>query len=202
MPKLVKQLDDFCAPVLDAAKVLGARVWVVSEYGHCDVSRPVYLNRALRTAGLLTVRRGPFGEQLEPYLSRAFAVCDHQVAHVYVREAEDIHKVRDVLTNEPGVARVLVGDERGDVGLRHDRAGELVALSDRGAWFAYPFWVDDKLAPDYARTVAIHHKPYDPAELFFDPALAPGVQGRPANSSEETRLPDEDGRNCPSTRGW
>jgi predicted AlkP superfamily pyrophosphatase or phosphodiesterase len=172
MPRLVKQLDDFCAPVLDAAKAAGARVWVVSEYGHCDVSKPVYLNRALRKAELLTVRRGPFGEQLEPYLSRAFAVCDHQVAHVYVREPEDIPRVRDVVQRQDGVARVLSGEERGDIGLRHERAGEVIALSDRDAWFAYPFWLDDKVAPDYARTVAIHHKPgYDPAELFFDPKL-------------------------------
>jgi predicted AlkP superfamily pyrophosphatase or phosphodiesterase len=173
MPRLVRELDDACAPLLDAAKAIGARVWVVSEYGHCDVSRPVYLNRALREAGLLTVRRGPFGEQLETYLSRAFAVCDHQVAHVYVRDADDIPRTLDVLAALPGVGRVLAGDERAEVGLRHDRAGELVVLSERAAWFAYPFWLDDRLAPDYARTVAIHHKPgYDPCELFLDPALS------------------------------
>ena len=172
MPKLVKKLDDACAPLLNAASKIGARVWVVSEYGHCNVSRPVYLNRALRVAGLLKVRRGPFGEQLEPYQSRAFAVCDHQVAHVYVRDAEDVSRTRDVLASQLGVSRVLVGDERGEVGLRHERAGELIVLSDRDAWFAYAFWLDDAVAPDYARTVAIHHKPgYDPCELFFDPKL-------------------------------
>jgi predicted AlkP superfamily pyrophosphatase or phosphodiesterase len=173
MPKLVKHLDEACAPLLDAAKAIGARVWVVSEYGHCDVTRPVYLNRVLRTAGLLTVRRGPFGEQLETYLSRTFAVCDHQVAHVYVRDAEDIPRTRDILAAVPGVARVLVGEERAEVGLGHERAGELVLLSDRDAWFAYPFWLEDQFAPDYARAVAIHHKPgYDPCELFLDPKLA------------------------------
>jgi predicted AlkP superfamily pyrophosphatase or phosphodiesterase len=172
MPKLVKELDDACAPLLDAATTIGARVWIVSEYGHCDVTRPVYLNRALREAGLLTVRRGPFGEQLETFQSRAFAVCDHQLAHVYVRDVADILKTRDVIASQPGVSRVLVGDERAEVGLRHEQAGELVALSDRDAWFAYPFWLDDRLAPDYARTVAIHYKPgYDPCELFLDPAL-------------------------------
>lgn len=172
MPKLVKQLDDACAPILASAEAVGARVWVISEYGHCDVSRPVYLNRALRDEGLLTVRLGPFGEQLETFLSRAFAVCDHQVAHVYVREEEDIPRVRDVLSVQPGVDQVLVGEERAAVGLRHDRAGEIVVLSKPDAWFAYPFWLDDRLAPDYARTVAIHHKPgYDPCELFFDPKL-------------------------------
>lgn len=172
MPKLVKELDDACAPLLDAATAVGARVWVVSEYGHCDVSRPVYLNRALRQAGLLVVRHGPFGEQLETYLSRAFAVCDHQVAHVYVRDPADLQRTRDALSALPGVARVLAGDERSEIGLLHDRAGELIVLAERDAWFAYPFWLNDRLAPDYARTVAIHHKPgYDPCELFVDPAI-------------------------------
>jgi predicted AlkP superfamily pyrophosphatase or phosphodiesterase len=172
MPRLVKELDDACAPLLDAATAAGARVWVVSEYGHCDVSRPVYPNRVLRKAGFLSVRHGPFGEQLETFLSRAFAVCDHQVAHVYVRALEDVPRIRAAFAELPGVARVLTGDERSEVGLRHPRAGELVLLSDRDAWFAYPFWLNDRLAPDYARAVAIHHKPgYDPCELFMDPAI-------------------------------
>jgi predicted AlkP superfamily pyrophosphatase or phosphodiesterase len=172
MPKLVRELDDACAPLLEAAAAAGARVWVVSEYGHCDVAHPAYLNRALRADGLLTVRRGPFGEQLEPYLSRAFAVCDHQVAHVYVRDPADLERTGEVLARQPGVARVLIGDERAEVGLRHERAGDLVILSGRDAWFAYPFWLEDRQAPDYARAVAIHHKPgYDPCELFVDPAI-------------------------------
>lgn len=172
LPKLVKQLDDACAPLLDAAKAAGAAVWVVSEYGHCDVSRPVYLNRVLRHHGLLSVRQGPFGEQLETYASRAFAICDHQLAHVYVRDAADIDCVRDLISPVPGVARVVGGEERSTLGLDHERSGELVVLSERDAWFAYPFWLDDAKAPDYARCVAIHHKPgYDPCELFFDPAL-------------------------------
>lgn len=172
MPKLVRELDGACAPLLDAAAAAGARVWIVSEYGHCDVSRPVNVNRVLREAGLLAVRGGPFGEQLETFQSRAFAVCDHQVAHVYVRYVTDIARTREALIGVPGVARVLIGEERVEVGLRHERAGELVILSDRDAWFAYPFWLDDKLAPDYARAVAIHHKPgYDPCELFLDPNL-------------------------------
>jgi len=172
MAKQVKQLDDACEPLLSAAKKAGARVWVVSEYGHCDVSKPVYVNRVLRAAGLLSVRKGPFGEQLETYQSRAFAVCDHQVAHVYVRDVSDISRTKDLLATLPGVARVLAGEERAEVGLRHERAGELIVLSERDAWFAYPFWLDDALAPDYARAVAIHHKPgYDPCELFLDPAI-------------------------------
>jgi len=168
----VRELDDAAAPLLDAAVTMGAAVWVVSEYGHCDVSRPVYPNRALRKAGLLEVRKGPFGEQLDLYGSRAFAVCDHQVAHVYVRDSTDRTRVRDLLVPLTGVAKVLLGEERTATHLNHERSGEIILLSELDAWFAYPFWQDDRLAPDYARAVAIHHKPgFDPCELFFDPKL-------------------------------
>lgn len=172
MKKLVGELDDACAPLLDAARVLGADVWVVSEYGHVDVKRVVEPNRALRRAGLLSARPGPFGEVFDTFESRAFAVCDHQLAHVYVRDADDVPRVKDILSPLLGVSRVLSGDERGEVGLLHERAGELVLLSKPDAWFAYPFWLDDRAAPDYARTVDIHRKPgYDPCELFLDPKL-------------------------------
>jgi predicted AlkP superfamily pyrophosphatase or phosphodiesterase len=172
MARCVGELDAACAPLLDMAQALGAKVWVVSEYGHCDVSRPVYLNRALREATLLDVRPGPFGEQIDLYGSRAFAVCDHQVAHVYVHEPHDIPVVVDTLKRLTGVARVLVGEERAAVHLAHPRSGEVILLAKPDAWFAYPFWLDDRAAPDYARAVAIHHKPgFDPCELFFDPEL-------------------------------
>jgi hypothetical protein len=43
-------------------------------------------------------------------------------------------------------------------------------MAAEDAWFAYPYWLDDRMAPDFARTVDIHRKPgYDPCELFFDP---------------------------------
>jgi len=172
LPRLVQELDDACAPLLDQARASGARVWVVSEYGHCDVTRAVEPNRILRKAGLLGVRPGPFGEIFDPFTSRAFAVCDHQVAHIYIKDPQDIPRVHDLLAGEPGVARLFSGHGRHEVGLDHPRSGEIVALSEPDAWFAYPFWLDDRLAPDYARTVDIHRKPgYDPCELFLDPAI-------------------------------
>jgi predicted AlkP superfamily pyrophosphatase or phosphodiesterase len=172
MPRLVGELDAACEPLLDEAHRCGARVWVVSEYGHVDVDRAVLPNRALRESGLLTARPGPFGETLDTFGSRAFAVCDHQLAHVYIADQADVLRVREVLAGLKGVARTFAGEERAEIGLHHERAGEVVALSEPGAWFAYPFWLDDALAPDYARTVDIHRKPgFDPCELFFDPAL-------------------------------
>ncbi len=171
MPRLLKELDDACAPLLEAATAAGAKVWVVSEYGHCQVSNPIYPNRLLRQKGFLKVRLGPFGEQLETFTSRAFAVCDHQVAHVYVTDPADVPVVRDLLTELPGVDRILSRDQRSEIGLNHPRSGEIILLSKPDAWFAYPFWHDDRLVPDYARAVAIHHKPgYDPCELFLDPS--------------------------------
>jgi predicted AlkP superfamily pyrophosphatase or phosphodiesterase len=172
MARLGRELDDAASPLLDAAGRIGARVWIVSEYGHCDVSRVIVPNRILRRAGLLAIRPGPFGEVFDPFASRAFAVCDHQVAHIYVDHRDDIGRVRELLVADPGVDRLFVDAERAEVGLDHPRSGEIIALAKPDAWFAYPFWLDDRAAPDYARTVDIHRKPgYDPCELFFDPRL-------------------------------
>ncbi|VTR99860.1 alkaline phosphatase family protein [Tuwongella immobilis] len=170
LEKSVRELDDACAPLLDTAQRLGAQVWVVSEYGHCDVDLPIYLNRVLRSAGLLTTRDGPFGETVDLYQSRAFAICDHQLAHVMVPNPVDLPRVRDLLLPIPGVAQVLVGEERAAIHLDHPRSGEIIALSQPNAWFAYPYWLDDARAPDFAHCVAIHHKPgFDPCEMFYDP---------------------------------
>ena len=172
MARLVQELDTACTPLLDAAKSEGARVWIVSEYGHVPVHRAVLLNRVLRETGYLDVRPGPFGENLDPFTSRAIAVCDHQLAHIYVSGPAVIQHVRETVARVSGVARVLAGNEREELELTHPRAGDLIALAEPDAWFAYPFWLDDDQAPDYARTVDIHRKPgYDPCELFLDPHL-------------------------------
>jgi predicted AlkP superfamily pyrophosphatase or phosphodiesterase len=163
-------LDAELGPLLDAAEEAGAVVVALSEYGITAVRRPIHLNRELRRAGLLQVHTQAGMEYLDPWVSRAFAVADHQVAHVYVRRPEDLDRTREVLAGLPGVAEVLddVGKKRH--GLDHPRAGELVAVAEPDAWFTYYYWLDDARAPDFAPTVEIHRKPgYDPAELFFDP---------------------------------
>jgi predicted AlkP superfamily pyrophosphatase or phosphodiesterase len=172
LPKLIAELDRALEPILDQASKLGAAVWAVNEYAHVPVCRVIEPNRALRRAGLLSVRPGPFGEILDVFGSRAFAVCDHQLAHVYVRRPSDLDRVRAVLQVLDGVERLISGDQHEELGLNHPRSGEIIALSKSDAWFAYPFWLDDSAAPDFARTVDIHRKPgYDPCELFVDPKL-------------------------------
>src|SRR6202040_957923 len=96
----------------------------------------------------------------------------HQVAHVYVQESRDWPRVRAVFEGIEGVGDILEGEVRALAGLDPPRSGDLVLLAKPDAWFAYPFWLDDRRAPDYARTIDIHRKPgYDPCELFFDPKL-------------------------------
>ncbi|MDH2426315.1 alkaline phosphatase family protein [Sphaerisporangium sp. TRM90804] len=165
-----KEIDTALGPLLDDAEAAGAVTVVLSEYGITDVSRPVDVNRALRREGLLSVYRQAGMEYLDPWTSRAFAVADHQLAHVYVRDPADVAKVRSVLTSLAGVDEVLDENGKAAYGLDHARAGELVAVAAEDAWFTYYYWLDDKLAPDFARNVDIHRKPgYDPAELFLNP---------------------------------
>lgn len=168
-PQRVAELDRCAGEVLDAAESIGAIPIVVSEYGLSPVSHPVYLQRALRQAGYLEIRRGPFGEMLIPGDCRAFAVVDHQVAHIYVSPGEDRMAVRRLLESVDGVDFVVAP---GDLQLDHPRSGDWIAVAKPDAWFAYPYWMDDAVAPDFARTVDIHRKPgYDPAELFMTSGL-------------------------------
>ena len=172
IPAQVAAVDALCAPLIDAARRAGAHVVALSEYGITEVSRPVHVNRALREAGWLKVRVERGREQLDAGASDAFAVADHQIAHVYVRQPELIAPVARMLATLPGVEAVL--DEAGKyaAGLAHERAGELVAVSAADSWFTYYYWLDDARAPDFARTVDIHRKPgYDPVELFLDPQI-------------------------------
>jgi predicted AlkP superfamily pyrophosphatase or phosphodiesterase len=170
--KALGEVDAVCAELFDFAKQRGLRVVVLSEYGITEVSDAVHVNRALREAGFLRVREELGLEQLDAGASRAFAVADHQLAHVYVKDSRDLPAVRRLCEGLDGVEQVL--DEQGKraAGLDHPRAGELVLVSRADRWFSYYFWLDDARAPDYARTVDIHLKPgYDPVELVINPEL-------------------------------
>lgn len=164
-------LDAAMAPLLDQAEAQDVTVVALAEYGIARADRPVDVNRALRREGLLEVYVQDGREQLDPWTSRAFAVADHQVAHVYVADPADVPRVAAILRDLEGVDEVLDREAQARYGLDHSRSGELVAVAAPGAWFTYYFWLDDDRAPEYARGVDIHRKPgYDPAELFFDPA--------------------------------
>jgi predicted AlkP superfamily pyrophosphatase or phosphodiesterase len=172
VPSRLREVDACVEVVKRAARDIGAQTVIVSEYGLVPVRRAINVNRSLREAGWLNVRPGPFGEMLDTFNSKAFAVCDHQVAHVYVSDTTEIPAVRDHLKQLSGVTEVLDREAQREFELQHPRSGDLVLLADPDAWFAYPYWAEDAAAPDFARTVDIHRKPgYDPCELFIDPSL-------------------------------
>jgi predicted AlkP superfamily pyrophosphatase or phosphodiesterase len=170
--KDLQEIDAVCADLIQFYESRGAQVIVLSEYGITSVSKPVHLNRMLRKKGLLTVREELGRELLDAGASKAFAVADHQLAHVYVNDPDYISPVRSLLEETEGVAYVLDQSEKSAYNLNHSRSGELVAVAQPDAWFTYYYWLDDSRAPDFARTVDIHRKPgYDPVELFLDPTI-------------------------------
>ena len=172
LQRALGEVDALCGELIEQADGEGREVIVVSEYGMTAVTGAVHVNRALREAGLLAVREESGREQLDAGASRAFAVCDHQLAHLYVDDRASLADVRRLVEGLDGVERVLGGEEIRAAGLDHPRSGELVAISRANRWFSYYFWTDEARAPDYARTVDIHRKPgYDPVELFIDPTI-------------------------------
>jgi predicted AlkP superfamily pyrophosphatase or phosphodiesterase len=170
--KDLREVDALCAEIIEDARRDEARIIVLSEYGITPVNRAIDINRALRRAGLIAVREELGREQLDPGASAAFAVADHQIAHVYVSDKERVDEIKTLIAALPGIERVLDGSGKAQFGLDHPRSGELVAVADANSWFTYYYWLDDDKAPDYARTVDIHRKPgYDPVELFLDPSI-------------------------------
>ncbi|NDL57667.1 alkaline phosphatase family protein [Phytoactinopolyspora mesophila] len=167
----VRDVDRVVAPLLNDALQRDTRVVVLSEYGITAATQQVHINRVFRDAGLLEVYTQHGMEYLDPWTSRAFAVADHQTAHVYVSDPADVDHVAKLCGDLPGVDLVLDREAQAEHGLNHERAGELVLVAEPGAWFTYYYWLDDARAPDFARGVDIHRKPgYDPAELFLNPA--------------------------------
>jgi len=184
----LRAVDALAGRLIEAYESDGGRVIVLSEYGIESVTEPIPINRVLRDAGLLALREERGRELLDCGASRAFAVVDHQVAHVYVRDPVDCPRVRELCQRTPGVELVLDVEGQAAMGVDHPRSGELVLVAAAGAWFSYGWWLEPRRAPDYARTVDIHRKPgYDPCELFLDPAL-PLVEARVAWALFKRRL--------------
>lgn len=183
-----RDLDAAVGPLLDDARAEGRTVVALSEYGITEVSRPVDINRALRRAGLLEVHTQDGMEYLDPMASRAFAVSDHQISHIYVRRPEDLDATREALKDLGGIEEILDEQGKKNYGLDHPRSGELVAVAEPDAWFTYYYWLDDAKAPDFAQLVEIHRKPgYDPVELFMDP-LDPYVKVKAAKAIARKKL--------------
>jgi len=172
IPEELRKIDRVATELIAFYEARNIRVLVLSEYGISPVSQPVHLNRLFRKKGWIQVKDELGLETLDCGASRAFAIADHQVAHVYVNDGSIREEVRTLLENTPGVDEVRAAEDVWETGVATERAGDFIAISKPDAWFTYYFWENDAVAPDYARTIDIHRKPgYDPCELFVDPAI-------------------------------
>jgi len=168
----VQAIDRVVGDLIDFFHGHDTRVILLSEYGIEPVDDAVHVNRVLRAEGDLAVRVEQGGELLDAGASRAFAVADHQVAHVYVNDENALPRIENLCRGIEGVEEVLTREEQRGRGIDHERAGDLVLIAAPRRWFSYYYWLDGARAPDFARTVDIHRKPgYDPVELFIDPAM-------------------------------
>lgn len=174
-PKTAKDLKETLAQIesLIAAAETRGRDWLVTgDYAVEAVTEPdgaVFPNRILRDAGLFHTREVKRMLYPDFFTSRAFAIVDHQIAHIRVADPADLPAVRERLQAESGIESLH--DRAAQIELElYDpaRSGDLLAIAAPGRWFAYPWWTDPKQAPDYANQMDIHNKPgFDPCELFF-----------------------------------
>lgn len=164
----LNEIDKVVEELVNYYSEKGTKIILLSEYGITAVNRPIHINRVLRQNGMLGIRVECGLELLDAGASKAFAVADHQVAHIYINDASVTERVKEMITGLPGVALVLDREAQKKYHIDHERAGDIVLVADEKSWFTYYFWLDDALAPDYARVVDIHKKPgYDPVELFM-----------------------------------
>jgi predicted AlkP superfamily pyrophosphatase or phosphodiesterase len=186
-PRSKKALSDLLTQleiIRAATKKTGHDLLVYGDYAIAPVSSAAFPNRVLRDHGFLKTRTVKGMSYPDLPASHAFALVDHEVAHVYIRNHADIPIVKSLLTGTPGIASV----EPPAKALAHPNAGELVLTAADGFWLAYPWWTEPKEAPDYASHVDIHNKPgYDPCELFF--GWPPGTV-----SQDTTRIKGSHGR--------
>jgi predicted AlkP superfamily pyrophosphatase or phosphodiesterase len=173
----LREIDAVVGQLLEFFEARGHRIMILSEYGILPVDQPVHPNRILRDAGMLSLKEDLGREYLDFATCAAFAVSDHQIAHVYVQQPkvqqpERLAEIKALFEGQPGIAQVLDEEGKRALGLNHERAGDLVLLAEPNAWFTYYYWQDDARAPDFAATVEIHKKPgYDPCELFLNQSL-------------------------------
>ena len=168
----LRAIDTIVGDLIDFFSKRGVQIILLSEYGITNANTPIHLNRIFRKQGWLTLKEELGLEILDAGASKVFAVADHQVAHIYLNDRSLEKPVRELVEKTAGVEMILGNTEKITTGIDHARAGDLIAVAAENAWFSYYYWLDDTVAPDFARTVDIHRKPgYDPVELFLDPKI-------------------------------
>jgi predicted AlkP superfamily pyrophosphatase or phosphodiesterase len=208
----LKFVDDLVGKLIEKVTEMGiiqdTQIIIFSEYGFTDVTSDIPLNTVLRENNILTIREIEGLEYLDLESSKAFAMVDHQVAHIYIKENYR-NSVKKILEGIKGVDLILDDELKQRFRINHARSGDLIAVSDRDKWFSYYWWFDPLKSPSFARRVDIHRKPgYDPVELFFDPStksiplngkLVKGSHGRLPQNDESGPVYVSNTKNIPDT---
>ena len=208
----LKFVDDLVGRLIKKVSDLGiiedTQFIIFSEYGFTNVCSDIPLNTILRENDVLSVRGIEGLEYLDLEYSKAFAMVDHQVAHIYIKENYR-NSVRKILEGIKGVDLILDDELKQRFRINHVRSGDLIAVSDKDKWFSYYWWFEPLKAPSFARKVDIHRKPgYDPVELFFDPTtksiplngkLIKGSHGRLSSQHESGPVYVSNMKNIPKT---
>jgi predicted AlkP superfamily pyrophosphatase or phosphodiesterase len=173
----LQQVDQVVEKLITYYQKRDASILLLSEYGISPVTQPIHINRILRENGLLQIRTERGLELLDAGASSAFAVADHQVAHIYVNDQSKLPQIRKLIDKISGIELILDSSNKSSHHIDHARSGDLILVSKAQSWFTYYHWLDDRKAPDYARCVDIHKKPgYDPVELFMTSKLRAGYK--------------------------
>src|SRR5262249_55551761 len=131
-PAITQDLGEIDAIVGDLIDFFAARsvqVVLLSEYGITPVDQPVHLNRIFRQNGWLTIKDELGLEILDYGASKAFAVTDHQVAHIYLNDRSVEAAVRKALEAVWGVGEILDRAQQAKLGIDHANAGDLIAVA-------------------------------------------------------------------------
>ena len=134
--KDLNMIDSLCGGLIEQAYSENRDVIVVSEYGITPVTDAIHINKTLRAHDLLNVRNEMGRDVFDPGASKAFAVSDHQLAHIYIKNKKDIKKVKEIISNLDGVETVLDKKDKSKYGLDHHRSGELIAISNTDRWLS------------------------------------------------------------------
>ncbi|RFS14556.1 alkaline phosphatase family protein [Emticicia sp. C21] len=168
--KDLQEIDSLVEELVTYYEKKNANIILLSEYGINNVNHPIHINRILRQNDLISVRVESGLELLDCGASKAFAAADHQIAHVYINDLSQKERIKEILSKVDGIALIMDEEEKKAHHINHERAGDLVLMAKADSWFTYYYWFDDKVAPDFARSVDIHNKPgYDPVEMFMNP---------------------------------
>jgi predicted AlkP superfamily pyrophosphatase or phosphodiesterase len=173
-------------PLINQIESDGGKIVLLSEYSIAAVTRSVSPNQMLKSAGFLKTKSTPDGNLIDYESSDAFALTDHQIAHVYIKPTADRRAIEKALSAESSIEKDSISS--------HPRAGQLQMQAKPGTWFDYRWWENPEDAPSFARMVDIHRKPgYDPLELFLEPGTRLITQDASLIKGSHGSTPGSDG---------